>query len=807
MLLLVGMHVALAQEAPGASATAGPEVIAAADIPARAEIDERFAEEVLQRAAAPNPADALEPELESLSNSVRELGQRYQKAELDLLPINLLESLDRHWQFLRGQVDAWRNRLRGASVRYLEDASDLSRRAANWKATRDAMAIDTATAALGERIAAAQALLDQAGQALSDPLNKQIQLSQRGYALEDRVQSGRKAVVEAIAFNDRRLARVDAPPLWDSTGQESSDSVLEALRAGSQLESEFMAQYSAAHEVARRLYYVFAAVLLPALLWLWLRSRKQASDNTEIEASLRVLRRPFASWLLLVASGVLVIAARAPISLIHIALFATLIPVLRLLPHRVYQVLGSWPYVVSALYLANRLDIFFLANSFYHRCYLLFLTMLTLSFLVWRLLRSRPHGRADGGHAGGAVLAVRILRVASWLAVMLMAISGVAVVFGNVSLAEMLTDAVLFSGYVGLVLYAGVNVLASMLYLLLARPAIARIHLIAEHGAAILRGVTRLLTFGAAAGWILITLDQFRLSRPLYRMTHATLTYRLGVGELSVSLGGVLTFALSVYLAFWIAKSVRVLLRDEVLTGMSLPRGAASSISSLTYYALLLIGLFMALAAAGFEIGRLAIVLGALSVGIGLGLQNIVQNFVSGLVLMFERPVYPGDVIEVGGTSGRVREIGMRATTLATFEGADVVVPNGTLLSEKLINWTLSDMNRRIEVNVGVAYGTQPRQVLDLLLQVTGTTPGIIAHPLPAALFVGFGESSLNFTVRAWTDNFDEWVNIRSDLTMRIHDAISAAGIQIPFPQRDLHLRSIAPEVTTALTQQHELNK
>ena len=134
-----------------------------------------------------------------------------------------------------------------------------------------------------------------------------------------------------------------------------------------------------------------------------------------------------------------------------------------------------------------------------------------------------------------------------------------------------------------------------------------------------------------------------------------------------------------------------------------------------------MLGLMVALAAAGFEVSQLAIVVGALSVGIGFGLQNVVNNFVSGLILMFERPIQPGDVVEVTGTSGKVREIGMRATTLTTFEGADVVVPNGVLLNEKLINWTLSDMDRRIDVNVGVAYGNDPKRVLEL---ADGGDPG-----------------------------------------------------------------------------------
>jgi small-conductance mechanosensitive channel len=156
-------------------------------------------------------------------------------------------------------------------------------------------------------------------------------------------------------------------------------------------------------------------------------------------------------------------------------------------------------------------------------------------------------------------------------------------------------------------------------------------------------------------------------------------------------------------------------------------------------------------------------------------------------------------VVEVSGTSGKVREIGMRATTLSTFEGADVVVPNGVLLNEKLINWTLSDMDRRIDVNVGVAYGTDPRKVLELLMDVTTSTEGIATTPAPTVLFVGFGASSLDFSIRAWTNNFGDWVKIRSELTVRVNEALVAAGVEIPFPQQDLHVKSVTPEAGAVL--------
>jgi potassium efflux system protein len=117
------------------------------------------------------------------------------------------------------------------------------------------------------------------------------------------------------------------------------------------------------------------------------------------------------------------------------------------------------------------------------------------------------------------------------------------------------------------------------------------------------------------------------------------------------------------------------------------------------------------------------------------------------------------------------------------------------LLNEKLINWTLNTMDRRVDVDVGVAYGTDPRKVIDLLLEVTRATPGIAADPEPVALFVGFGASSIDFSIRSWTHNFSDWVKIRSNLTLRVYDALQAAGIEIPFPQHDLHLRTVAPEI------------
>jgi len=781
---------ATAQEvaAPGSPARQGPEIVPQSEIQVRADADERYAQDVIQRSRARDPIDRLGPPLESLAKSVAATAELFKGEDLKILSVVRLESLSRHWKFHARQLERWRGDLQQAAAQYTEDAAELARRRASWEATRAAASeAGGMSPALANRVQAVLAQLALAEQAVSGPIDQQIRLSRRANAIENSIRAGGKAVAAAIAYDDLRLTRIDSPPYWKAWEDSgASEGALHSVRVGLEIETSFLDEYNVATASANRAKNLLAVALLPMLLWLSRRSRKIDSDDPEIHASTRVLRRPISSWILLMLVSVVVFDPEAPILLYQVALLLALIPVLRLLPAAVYEVLGPWPYVATGLYLLKQLAFLFTANPFYHRSYLLFVTVLSLVLMVW-LLRRR--GTAQ---VALAQRSIKLVRGIGWLAVGGFGVSAVANIVGNVSLAEMLTAGLLDAGYVGLVLYAGVTVLASVLRLLLARRALSRFRVVTQHAGPLLNSFTRLLQLGAAVTWVLVVLNQFRLLRPLRDVATAVLTHQLRFGEISITLGGVLLFLFSVWLAFWAARTVRVILKDEVLPKMSLPRGVGNSISSLTYYAMVMLGLMVALAAAGFEISQLAIVVGALSVGIGFGLQNVVNNFVSGLILMFERPIQPGDVVEVSGTSGKVREIGMRATTLTTFEGADVVVPNGVLLNEKLINWTLSDMDRRIDVNVGVAYGSDPKRVLELLLEVTRSTPGITDQPAPSILFSGFGASSLDFAIRSWTNNFGDWVTIRSDLHVRVYEALRQAGIEIPFPQQDLHLRTIS---------------
>ncbi|MGH8815028.1 MAG: mechanosensitive ion channel family protein, partial [Achromobacter pestifer] len=647
--------------------------------------------------------------------------------------------------------------------------------------------------ALAERVDAVLAQLAAAGQALSGPLSRQVELEQRANAIEERIKTGQRSVADAIDNIDARLMRVDSPPLWalDQTKQSGEDTMA-LLRTGLDIEVRFARDYGAADSGNQRALRVLQLALLPLLLWLARKSRDAIRAGVMSETAAGVLGRPLSTWLLLSMLGVLALEPDAPLMVQQVALVLAAIPVLRLLPPPARRRMGQWPHVITALFLAERLGFLFLANTLFYRLSTVALTAVALVVILWLLHRGRDQALAPARQE-------RALRAIAWGAAALLCVSLVSNLFGNVSLAEMLTSAVIGCGYFGLVLYAGVTVITTLLQLLLTRHGISRFRLAREHAPPLVQLLIRLLTAAAAVGWALYAMDRFRVLRPTYAVTADLLSYTLAVGTLSISLGNILVFLVSVVIAFWAARTIRLILHDEVLTRMALPRGVGNSIASLTYYLVLLLGLGIALSAAGFQTSQLTIVFGALGVGIGFGLQNVVNNFVSGLILMFERPIQPGDVVDIGGTSGQVRDIGMRATRIKTFEGADVIVPNGTLLSEKLTNWTMLDRSRRIEISIGLAYGTEPTQVIALLDDVARQTPGVVADPTPTVLFMGFGASTLDFSVRAWTLDFDRWIDIRSDLLTRMYDTLRQAGINIPFPQQDLHLRSVSEAAGAAL--------
>lgn len=271
------------------------------------------------------------------------------------------------------------------------------------------------------------------------------------------------------------------------------------------------------------------------------------------------------------------------------------------------------------------------------------------------------------------------------------------------------------------------------------------------------------------------------------------LTDSFTIGRLTFSLGNLLMFIFIIYGTYNVAKFIKVILEREILARRNLKRGMAASVSLTIRIVIMFFGAILALSFSGLDLGRISIIAGALSVGIGFGLQNVVNNFISGLILIYEKPVQEGDTVEVDKLLGRVSNIGIRSSTITTYDGAEVVVPNSNLISNQLINWTMSNNIKRVEIKVGTSYNSDPHQVLGLLLKAAVSHENVLKFPEPRPIFVGFGDSSLDFRILFWV-HFEDGLATQSDVALNIFDILKENNIEIPFPQMDLHVKNLKQE-------------
>jgi potassium-dependent mechanosensitive channel len=394
-------------------------------------------------------------------------------------------------------------------------------------------------------------------------------------------------------------------------------------------------------------------------------------------------------------------------------------------------------------------------------------------FLIWlmRSMRSSPNLTA------GEVRRVNLYRTAAGVALFASILALIGNVFGYLTFANLIGNALLASAYFAVILQGLIEVLTAIVELLFTLRPLSLLRMIRHNESLLRHRVRRLLQWVAAFLWLLVLLNQLLIREWFFGAIRSALTAELKVGSVSISPGDLIAFVLTVWASFLISRFVRFLLDEDVYPRVHLKRGLPYAISNTVHYFILLVGFLLGVAALGFDMTKVTILVGAFSVGVGFGLQNIFNNFISGLILLFERPISIGDIIQIGDASGVVERIGIRASIIRTNNGSEVIVPNGQLISDRLTNWTLSNRQHGVELPVAVAQGTDPNRVREILERTAAAHPLVAKDPPPQALVTNLGPNSITVEVRAWTDSSDQWMQVRSELAIAVNAALTAEKI------------------------------
>jgi len=736
---------------------------------------------------APSPAVAtIQKLLPKVGGHIDLLSQATTEILQEQAPLATIQTQQQIWEGMQTQTNGWLKVLTERAVQLRDALNRLGTLQETWRKSGEAAQTSQAPATTIQQINAALAAIT-ATQALLEAERSRV-LDLQGRVSQELARCG--SILAQIAQAQKEamggILLRDGLPLWSAElwtrAQTNLGSKVGSIAAGCW---EDLRQYATNPSLGMPLHVVL--LLLFMLVFCAGRRRRErwTAAGERVPATAEVFDHPYAAALF----GVLFVATSpfspTPQTVQDLCRIAALVPMIRLIRAMVDP--GMVP-GLSGFAILFAVDI---VRQTLEGVPLVGQVLLELETLagVLMLAWSLAFGRLRPSRVPVTwVKWLPKLQIGAGFVMLTFTAALIAGALGYLRMARLLPSEILAAAAMALAVYAFLLVVGGVVVFALRTWPLRLLAMVQQHRDLLDQRAYRILIWLGVAGWLLRWLAYTGVLQPVLSLGEEILAMNLERGAINVSLGDVLAFFLTVWVAYLLSVFVRFTLKEELYPRIGVAPGLSYAISSLLHYLILALGVVVGMGLMGVNLAQVTIMAGAFGVGIGFGLQSVVNNFVCGLILLFERPIHVGDMVEVGDLLGEVRRIGIRASTLRTRQGADMIVPNAQLVTEKVTNWTLGDKLRRIQLPVGVNYGASPERVIKLLEAVARTTPRLLQDPPPRALFMSYGDSSINFELRAWTDEYLNWRRVRSDLAVAVYDAVIKAGISFPFPQREVRL-------------------
>jgi small-conductance mechanosensitive channel len=531
------------------------------------------------------------------------------------------------------------------------------------------------------------------------------------------------------------------------------------------------------------IYVAFFALILFYIILISLRRKLRIKQLIvkipQAPGSIIILKKPILFSLMLTWMFVSLIYY-FPVEIRSLTQLVMLIPILILLRNFYGKKQTLTMAIFSLFYLFKSLVFLLNSQSFIVRCIYIGIAIVLL-LLLWYVLNSKTILDQFNKWTW-------FIKILLYVIFVIIASSLLFLILGNVLLGTMLIQGVIGIAITGMVLYAIFEMLNSMFQILSIVPLFQKSNIVFNHSPLLNNYIRNILGLGFFISWLNISLNNFAIKNEVVEVFLRIYTHQYHIGTTSFGINNLMAFILAIYISIWISQIIVFVLEEEVFTRRSFDKGRSGTIKILLRYSIITFGFMFALAAAGIELQKISLIIGALGVGIGFGLQSIFNNLVSGIVLALERPIKVDDIIEVGDLTGIVKNIGFRASRVRTYDGAEVIVPNGDLVSNQMINWTLSDRKRRLKINVGVSYDSDPDVVIEILKEVAESHVDVEKVPEPRPRFLGFGESSLDFQLLFWISDYENGFSIETDMILNLYKKLKDKGIEIPYPKRDIRI-------------------